>query len=147
MKRQALAGVVLAFWALAAVATPCAPAEPGPPQRVRLKAMLQALAIERGFKLEYWTADDPEVVRSGGSDFELMTTLAGQANLIVRYAKAGTGCVHDLKIDTVWVLPIGPANAPRPAPAAAAKPPDQATLDYMRAHGMPAPKAASSGGP
>ena len=117
------------------VAAPCGQTGSHEPQRRHLKALLQDLAAQRGFKLEYWASEDPKVVSSGGSDVKLMTALAQQANLIVRYAPAGPRCLEPWKIDTVWVLPVGKpaARPPQPPPT-----PDVANFGYLQAHGAAA---------
>ena len=129
------------------VAAPCSQAGSHEPQRLHLKALLQDLAAQRGFKLEYWASEDPKVVSSGGNDVKLMTSLAEQANLIVRYAPAGPRCPEPWKIDTVWVLPLG-KQAPSPPQRRQPPPsPDIATLGYLQAHGAAAQPAMATSEP
>lgn len=143
--QQLWAAGICAVAASISVAAPCSPTGSRQPQRVHLKALLLELAAQRDFKLEYWTSANPEVVFSGGDDVTLMTALAEQANLIVRYAPAAPRCPAPWKIDTVWVLPVG-QPAPRQAPPAQPPQPlDAATLGYLHAHGAAArPTAASA---
>ena len=117
------------------VAAPCSQTGSHEPQRRHLKALLQDLAAQRGFKLEYWASEDPKVVSSGGNDVKLMTSLAQQANLIVRYAPAGPRCLDPWKIDTVWVLPVGKQEARPPRLPAT---PNVANFGYLQAHGAAA---------
>lgn len=103
----------------------------------RLKPFLEQLAEKRNLKLHYWTTEDPDVYVAGTNDVALMASLASQANLIVRYSAPGARCKTQSRINTVWVLPSGPAN-----PARSSSAPDLsglndlATRAYMQAHGM-----------
>lgn len=133
--KRLLACGACALAASITVAAPCSQTGSHEPQRRHLKALLQDLAAQRGFKLEYWASEDPKVVSSGGNDVKLMTSLAQQANLIVRYAPAGPRCLDPWKIDTVWVLPVGKQEA-RPSRLPAT--PNVANFGYLQAHGAAA---------
>jgi hypothetical protein len=129
-----------------------------PSRQEHLSQVLRELSAVRAFRLENWSDEDPVVTTAGGNDVQLMATLAGQVNLMVRYAPA-KGCPGQWKVDTVWILPgkaqssaqniappAAPASAPAgptPAEAAATK---AATDMYLRAHGLPSSGATAKQG-
>lgn len=106
-----------------------------------LSQLLRELAGVRKLAVENWSRDDPIVRHGGGSDVELMATLSGQVNLIVRYARARE-CPAKWRVEAIWVLPTqhGAVGGAAPLPAAAAPPvpitPDRAAMElYMQGHG------------
>lgn len=117
-------------------------------ERKPLSQVLRRLSSTLGFKLEYWSADDPMVSLAGGlRAVDSMTALSQQANMIVRYSP-DPRCAGQWRVDTVWVLPsearttVGAAVELPAAPARALQPvappapPDPSLKDYMRAHGV-----------
>lgn len=107
-------------------------------QTTRLKPFLEQLAVKRNFQLHYWTIENPDVrIFRTSDDVELMTSLPSEANIMVSYSAARAGCGTAWRIKTVWVLPSGPANPTRsyPPPQRAVHI-DQATRDYLQAHGI-----------
>jgi hypothetical protein len=128
-------------------------------QSGRLSQILRELRARRSYTLKYWTTEDPLVTHRGGTEFEIMTALSHQANLLVRYARL-PHCPGKWKIRTVWVLPSGPAPVARSATpsvvteldAPVGTParftplsPAAAMQEYLTAHGLaPAPAQPSS---
>ena len=70
----------------------------------------------------------------------VMAALSRQANMIVTYCP-GRRCGGPLRLDLVWVLPsavgaAAPSAVVAAMPPAPSGPPDQATQDFLRAHGL-----------
>jgi hypothetical protein len=121
-----------------------------PSRQEHLSQVLRELSAVRAFRLENWSDEDPVVSTAGGTDVQLMATLAGQVNLMVRYAPT-KGCPGQWKVDTIWILPgkpeasaqnaappAAPASAPPVGPTPAEVAANKAAMDmYLRAHGLP----------
>lgn len=134
---------------------PCEAVLPAAREPEPLSRVLTRIAATEPFRIEYWTDDDPAVLQPAGTPVELVAALAQSGNVMVRYADHPR-CPGQWRIETVWVLPGGPANtrpatpsAPAPAPPkraeAAPGTPDPGLSAYLRAHGFadkPAPASA-----
>ena len=157
----------LAAAAFALLAAPCAAgaqallrvSELGCAQQVHvssrgatLSQVLQRMSQTLGFKLHYWTRDDPPVhVEMRRPAREVVAAVSARANLIVQY-EPDPRCRAAYRIAAVWVLATGEAGAagappalPRSVTPASA---NDGYNEYMQAHGViaPRPPASAPGG-
>ena len=117
-----------------------------------LSQVLQRMSLTLGFKLHYWTRDDPPVhLEIRGPAREVVAAASARANLIVHY-EPDPRCRAAYRIAAVWVLATGEVEAADPPQALTrsvtpAVPPASATdgyNEYMRAHGVTAPRPSAS---
>jgi len=112
-----------------------------PAAEERLSQVFDKIAARHALRIDNRARLDPLVRHSGGTELDVMKSLAGQANLIVRY-RAVAGCKGSWRVETVRVLPREKAEptvakvarplSPREAADAAAA--RQATSLYMKGH-------------
>jgi hypothetical protein len=129
-----------------------------PPRHERLSQVLEELSALHSVRVSNRTGVDPMVRHAGGSEWEVMRSLVGQANLVVRY-KAVAGCPGLWRVKTVWVLPrenAEPTVAKVPRPLSPREEADAATARkamglYLKGHSFdptkqpdPAASAAST---
>lgn len=117
-------------------------------QEARLSQLLTRLSTTLGFRLRYWTDDDPVVSYAATLPaVKLMARLAHQGRIMFS-TSPDPRCPGQQRLDGVWVLPAGDGRAAilppvsrTPVPAV---PPDHATQEYLEAHGLaPAPRPAA----
>lgn len=118
-----------------------------------LSQVLQRMSQTLGFKLHYWTRDDPPVhVEMRRPAREVVAAVSARANLIVHY-EPDPRCRAAYRIAAVWVLATGDAGAPPPLPRSVTSAAPSASANdgynqYMQAHGViaPRPPASAPGG-
>jgi hypothetical protein len=117
-------------------------------QQARLSQVLARLSAALGFRLRYWTDEDPMVSYAGTLPaVRLMSSLAYQGRIMFS-ASPDPRCPGQQRLDAVWVVPAGdgrPAMLPPVSRTPAQTvPPDHATQEYLEAHGLaPAPRPAA----
>ena len=117
-------------------------------QQVRLSQLLGRLSTTLGFRLRYWTDEDPVVSYVGTLPaVKLMAGLAHQGRIMFS-ASPDPRCPGQQRLDAVWVLPAGDGRAPFLPPISRTPvrtvPLDHATQEYLEAHGeAPAPRPAA----
>ena len=114
-----------------------------------LSQVLQRMSQTLGFKLHYWTRDDPPVhVEMRRPAREVVAAVSARANLIVHY-EPDPRCRAAYRIAAVWVLATGDAGAPLPLPRSVTSAAPSASANdgynqYMQAHGVIAPRPSAS---